>query len=206
MQGQAMAAALARRLPLAPAVLVAQALLSPHAALASGGLGGASLPAIPLSRSALLSRLALWLVLFTTAALLAGAETAITTLWPWKVKQLAAEEKERDIGGPFGALESDITRVLGTVLIGVTFCTIFGTALATDVAVGFFGKAGITYATVAITVGPRPSAVLLIALSWLTCHELCGCLRHSSGTLASSRTPTDPPAHSRMHLCRIPRW
>ena len=41
--------------------------------------------------------------------------------------------------------------MLGTVLIGVTFCTIFGTALATDVAVGLFGKAGVGYATVGIT-------------------------------------------------------
>ena len=82
------------------------------------------------------------------AALFAGAETAITTLWPWKVKQLAAEDGE---DSPFKSLETDITKVLGTVLIGVTFCTIFGTALATDVAVGLFGKAGVGYATVAIT-------------------------------------------------------
>ena len=37
------------------------------------------------------------------------------------------------------ALEKDITKVLGTVLIGVTFCMIFGTALATDVVVSLFG-------------------------------------------------------------------
>ena len=82
------------------------------------------------------------------AALLAGAETAITTLWPWKVKQLAAEDGENS---PFASLEKDITKVLGTVLIGVTFCMIFGTALATDVAVSLFGKAGVGYATAAIT-------------------------------------------------------
>jgi hypothetical protein len=66
-----------------------------------------------------------------------GAETAITTLWPWKVKQLATEEGDNS---PFAALQTDITRVLTTVLVGVTFCTIFGTALATEVAVGLFGQ------------------------------------------------------------------
>ena len=116
-------------------------------ALASGGLP-ASIPAVPLSKSQLLVRLCLWIGLFSMAALFAGAETAITTLWPWKVKQLAAEEGD---DSPFASLQTDITKVLGTVLIGVTFCTIFGTALATDVAVGIFGKAGVGYATIGIT-------------------------------------------------------
>ena len=43
------------------------------------------------------------------------------------------------------SLGAHITKVLSTVLIGVTFCMIFGTALATDVAVGLFGKAGVGY-------------------------------------------------------------
>ena len=67
----------------------------------------------------------------------AGAETAITTLWPWKVKQLATEEGDTS---PFSVLQNDITGVLTTVLVGVTFCTIFGTALATDLAVQLFGQ------------------------------------------------------------------
>ena len=139
------AATLSRvRSMLAGALLLA---LPRGAALASAGLP-ASIPAVPLSRPQLLTRLALWGVLFSMAALLAGAETAITTLWPWKVKQLAAEEGD---DSPFSTLQTDVTKVLGTVLIGVTFCTIFGTALATDVAVGLFGKAGVGYATVAIT-------------------------------------------------------
>lgn len=116
-------------------------------ALASGGLP-ANIPAVPLSRPQLITRCILWVCLFSMAALMAGAETAITTLWPWKVKQIAAEEGD---DSPFAALQTDITKVLGTVLVGVTFCTIFGTALATDVAVGLFGKAGVGYATVVIT-------------------------------------------------------
>ena len=128
-------------------LLVLGVLLPRGITVASTGLGFNS-PSLPLTRAQLLARLALWGVLFSIAALLAGAETAITTLWPWKVKQMAAEEGE---GSPFATLQSDITKVLGTVLIGVTFCTIFGTALLTDVAVGLFGKAGVGYATAAIT-------------------------------------------------------
>ena len=50
------------------------------------------MPEVPLSTRDLLGRLLLWAALFSTAALLANAETAITTLWPWKVKRLAEEE------------------------------------------------------------------------------------------------------------------
>lgn len=116
-------------------------------ALASGGLP-VSVPSTPLSHSALVARSVLWACLFFTSSLFAGAETAITTLWPWKVKQLAAEDGEKS---PFRSLESDITTVLRTVLIGVTFCTIYSTALVTDVAVGLFGSRGVTYATIAST-------------------------------------------------------
>ena len=170
-------------------------------ALASGGLGPVTAPAVPLTKAALLTRMAMWLVLFSLAALFAGAETAITTLWPWKVKQLAAADGE---GSPFASLQDDITKVLSTVLIGVTFCTIFGTALATDVAVGLFGSRGVTYATVGITlvtlffgeILPKSLAVakpeafarltlplihalswVLTPLSWLTSLVTAVCLR-----------------------------
>ena len=132
-----------RRVPL---VLLGALLASPQGAVASAG--AISLDSGPLTRSQLVGRFALWVVLFSTAAILAGAETAITTLWPWKVKQLAAED---GAGSPFETLDKDITKVLTTVLVGVTFCMIFGTALATDVAVALFGKAGVGYATIGIT-------------------------------------------------------
>jgi putative hemolysin len=96
----------------------------------------------------LLSRLFLWLALFTTAALLAGAETALTTLWPWKIKQLAADEGPNS---PFADLREDLTGVLTSLLVAVTFCMVYSTALATEIAIQLFGKAGIGYATVALT-------------------------------------------------------
>ena len=112
-------------------------------------MGAAVVPEVPLSTRDLLGRLLLWAALFSTAALLAGAETAITTLWPWKVKRLAEEEGE---DSPFSALQYDITKVLTTALVGVTFCTVYGTALATEIAIRLFGKSGIGYATVALTI------------------------------------------------------
>ena len=112
-------------------------------------MGAASVPDVPLKSRELLAKLLLWAVLFSTAALLAGAETAITTLWPWKVKRLAEEEGE---GSPFAVLQYDITKVLTTALVGVTFCTVYGTALATEIAIGAFGKSGIGYATIALTI------------------------------------------------------
>ncbi|EOD12141.1 hypothetical protein EMIHUDRAFT_464911 [Emiliania huxleyi CCMP1516] len=105
----------------------------------------------------LAGRAALWMLLFSLAAVFAGAETAITTLWPWKVKQLASDEAEEEerTGRPgsriFEKLQGDITRVLTTVLVGVTICTIYGTALATDVAVQVWGQAGVGYATTLLT-------------------------------------------------------
>ena len=140
------AVALRRALRRLPSVLVG-ALILPRLALAASA-GGVTLSSGPLSQPQLVVRMMIWFFLFSMAALFAGAETAITTLWPWKVKQLAAEGGE---DSPFAALEKDITKVLTTVLVGVTFCTIFQTALATDVAVGLFGKAGVGYATVAVT-------------------------------------------------------
>ena len=112
-------------------------------------MGAAVVPEAPISNRDLVGRLLLWAALFSTAALLAGAETAITTLWPWKVKRLAEEEGE---GSAFAALQDDITKVLTTALVGVTFCTVYGTALATEIAIRLFGKSGIGYATVALTI------------------------------------------------------
>lgn len=123
-------------------------LLTPALAHASALAVSTGTPAVPLTRPKLFARFLLWSLMFLAAAMFAGAETAITTLWPWKVKQLATEEGDNS---PFAALQTDITRVLTTVLVGVTFCTIFGTALATEVAVGLFGQAGVGYATVAVT-------------------------------------------------------
>lgn len=88
-------------------------------------------------------------VMFIVGAALASAETAITTLWPWKVRELA--EKEGD-SSPFSALESDLTRFLTTILVTTTSATVLSTAIATEVAGDFFGPAAVGYVTAGMTV------------------------------------------------------
>ncbi|XP_042517411.1 putative DUF21 domain-containing protein At3g13070, chloroplastic [Macadamia integrifolia] len=88
------------------------------------------------------------------SAFFSMAETSITTLWPWKVRELADKEPEN---GVFRMLRSDVTRFLTTILIGTTVVNIGATALVTEAATAIFGEAGISAATGVMTV-----AVLLL--------------------------------------------
>ncbi|KAK9005195.1 hypothetical protein V6N11_042640 [Hibiscus sabdariffa] len=88
------------------------------------------------------------------SAFFSMAETAITTLWPWKVRELAEKESE---DGVFKMLRSDVTRFLTTILIGTTVVNIGATALVTDAATAIFGEAGVSAATGVMTV-----AILLL--------------------------------------------
>lgn len=88
------------------------------------------------------------------SAFFSMAETSITTLWPWKVRELA--EKEPD-DGVFKMLRSDVTRFLTTILIGTTVVNIGATALVTEAATAIFGEAGVSAATGVMTV-----AILLL--------------------------------------------
>lgn len=88
------------------------------------------------------------------SAFFSMAETSITTLWPWKVRELA--EKESD-DGVFKMLRSDVTRFLTTILIGTTVVNIGATALVTEAATTIFGEAGVSAATGVMTV-----AILLL--------------------------------------------
>lgn len=92
--------------------------------------------------------------LLSLSAFFSMAETSITTLWPWKVRELA--EKEPD-NGLFRMLRSDVTRFLTTILIGTTVVNIAATALVTDAATAIFGEAGVSAATGVMTV-----AILLL--------------------------------------------
>ncbi|XP_030445449.2 DUF21 domain-containing protein At1g55930, chloroplastic [Syzygium oleosum] len=93
-------------------------------------------------------------LLFALSAFFSMAETSITTLWPWKVRELAEKEPEN---GVFRMLRSDVTRFLTTILIGTTVVNIGATALVTEAATAMFGEAGVSAATGVMTV-----AVLLL--------------------------------------------
>ncbi|KAH7365493.1 hypothetical protein KP509_18G030900 [Ceratopteris richardii] len=88
-------------------------------------------------------------LLLGLSAFFSMAETSITTLWPWKVRELA--EKETD-SGVFNMLKQDVTRFLTTILIGTTVANIAATALVTDAATALFGEAGVSAATGVMTV------------------------------------------------------
>eukprot|EP00188_Purpureofilum_apyrenoidigerum_P001084 Plantae.Rhodophyta-Purpureofilum_apyrenoidigerum.ctg15567.p1 GENE.Plantae.Rhodophyta-Purpureofilum_apyrenoidigerum.ctg15567~~Plantae.Rhodophyta-Purpureofilum_apyrenoidigerum.ctg15567.p1 ORF type:complete len:561 (+),score=102.60 Plantae.Rhodophyta-Purpureofilum_apyrenoidigerum.ctg15567:88-1770(+) len=102
-------------------------------------------PSTPLNATTI----GLFALLFLVAAALAAAETAITTMWPWKVRQIASAEGDSSV---FFVLQQDVTRFLTTILIATTVSTIFTTALATEVAsVMFSSKAGVAYVTGGLT-------------------------------------------------------
>jgi hypothetical protein len=92
--------------------------------------------------------------LLSLSAFFSMAETSITTLWPWKVRELAEKEPEN---GVFRMLRSDVTRFLTTILIGTTVVNIAATALVTEAATAIFGEAGVSAATGLMTV-----AILLL--------------------------------------------
>lgn len=86
--------------------------------------------------------------LFVLSGFFSAAETAITTLWPWKVRELAANEPGT---GPFTLLQQDVTRFLTTILVGNNLVNVAIAALITDAATRAFGSAGVGYATGIVT-------------------------------------------------------
>ncbi len=103
---------------------------SPLSAMAMAAGGGPKGPVAPMKRDELISSISLFFFLFTVLALLHAAEIAITTLYPWKVREFAeAEEKQNGNKGRgvFKILNEDITRVLTTILVTSTASSIYGT-------------------------------------------------------------------------------
>jgi len=81
----------------------------------------------------------------------AGSETAITTLWPWKVRELA--QREDGQRGMWKALRHDLQRFLQTILIGATISGVMSTAIITQICGQLFGPKGLGIATASATVG-----------------------------------------------------
>eukprot|EP00535_Pseudo-nitzschia_heimii_P006912 CAMPEP_0197190300 /NCGR_PEP_ID=MMETSP1423-20130617/21399_1 /TAXON_ID=476441 /ORGANISM="Pseudo-nitzschia heimii, Strain UNC1101" /LENGTH=620 /DNA_ID=CAMNT_0042642649 /DNA_START=269 /DNA_END=2131 /DNA_ORIENTATION=- len=113
--------------------------------------GGNSVPSTPLAKNEQLSLLGLFFGLFGGLALLHAAEIAITTLYPWKVKEFAEEEEKLGERGTFKILNEDITRVLTTILVASTTCSIFATTVFTRLVAGVFGNSGEKYGALALT-------------------------------------------------------
>lgn len=93
----------------------------------------------------------LFFALFVVLALLHSAEIAITTLYPWRVREFAAEEEKSGKKGVFKILDEDITRVLTTILVASTTCSIFCTTVFTHLVASLFGARGERYGALALT-------------------------------------------------------
>lgn len=88
--------------------------------------------------------------LLMASAFFSLAETSITTLYPWKVRELA--DQENSSSGVFNVMRKDVTRFLTTILIGTTFSGIMATALITEAALRMYGEGATTIVTAALTV------------------------------------------------------
>lgn len=99
----------------------------------------------------MLSLSGLFVSLFVGLALLHAAEIAITTLYPWKVREFAEEEEKLGKTGTFKVLNEDITRVLTTILVASTTCSIFATTVFTHLVASSFGARGERYGALALT-------------------------------------------------------
>jgi len=125
--------------------------IKPAFAMSVGG-GGAGITRKPLNREEIIASTCLFITLFTALALLHAVEIAITTLYPWKVREFAEEEeKTQKDGGIFKILNEDITRVLTTILVTSTAASIYATTIFTRLASSVFGPRGETWGAVALT-------------------------------------------------------
>lgn len=107
---------------------------------------------VSFSRKEMIGAFSLWFVLFTFIALLHAAEVSITTLWPWKVKEFAEEEAEQGLKrGAFKILNKDVTRVLTTILVTSTACSIYTTTIFTQLVGSLFGHRGERFGAIALT-------------------------------------------------------
>lgn len=142
-----------RRMFLVFASLTISLLVRPTIVSAMGAMGGGSggVPRAPLAKNEQLSLFGLFFGLFGGLALLHAAEIAITTLYPWKVKEFAEEEEKLGTRGTFKILNEDITRVLTTILVASTTCSIFATTVFTRLVAGVFGNSGERYGALALT-------------------------------------------------------
>eukprot|EP00897_Mesotaenium_endlicherianum_P006359 jgi/Mesen1/5751/ME000292S04827 len=109
----------------------------------------ASWPKILLFSTVLKKHGVILCALLGVSAFFSLAETSITTLWPWKVRELAERENEGELYRP---LRNDVSRYLTTILVGTTVVNIAATAIVTDAATEMFGEAGVGIATAVMTV------------------------------------------------------
>mmetsp|Transcript_4564 Transcript_4564/g.6141 ORF Transcript_4564/g.6141 Transcript_4564/m.6141 type:complete len:795 (-) Transcript_4564:51-2435(-) len=129
--------------------------VKPRSALAAA-MGVSSSTGAPkmMTQRELVANFSLFVALFVVLAMLHAVEIAITTLYPWKVRDFAEEEKDLNNGkqkGTFTILNEDIQRVLITILVTGTTCSIYATTIFSDVMGAAFGVRGEKYVPIVLT-------------------------------------------------------
>jgi putative hemolysin len=100
----------------------------------------------------MITAISVWFALFTALAMFHAAEIAVTTLYPWKVREFAEEEVQQGkTRGTFSVLNEDITRVLTTILVTSTMCSIYATTLFTQFVGSVFGHRGERWGAIGLT-------------------------------------------------------
>jgi len=84
--------------------------------------------------------------LLSAACFFSLSETAITTLWPWKIKEMAMQQGPNERIA-LDTLRKNITRFLTTILIGGTLANIAVAAMITELSMELFGPVGVSIAT-----------------------------------------------------------
>lgn len=88
-------------------------------------------------------------ILLVLSAFFSGSETALTAAARARIAHLEREgnRRARIVGRLIDARE----RLIGSILLGNNLVNILASALATSVLIGFFGDAGVAYATIIMT-------------------------------------------------------
>ena len=143
--------ALIARLMAGVAACVAWFMFAPRAASAKKEVAAAAVEA---AAKMTVDWHAAWGSIVGTVALLVAyaffctSETAITTLWPWKVREISDQEGP---DSPFTLMRKDINRFLTTILIGSTVTSIGSATLAAQAAMHLYGEESIALCTAALT-------------------------------------------------------
>ena len=99
----------------------------------------------------------MWVTIFCIVILLilsgffSGSETALTAASPAFMHDKEKEEDD-DRAKKFNKLNKNQEKLLGSILLGNNLVNILATSLSTSVLIGFFGKSGVAYATIIMTI------------------------------------------------------
>ena len=97
----------------------------------------------------LLISIAAIVVLLVLSAFFSGSETALTAASRARLHHL--EHKGNRRAKIVGRLSEQKDRLIGSILLGNNLVNILASALATSILIGYFGDAGVAYATIGMT-------------------------------------------------------